>query len=899
MITTTKDYQDMILNDQRELKMKIILNGTEEIDGHYLKNVTIHEVSNGLETLTIGSICSNSIKIDMFDPGDGIFDEGSIEVYMGLQLSQDMEWVPMGTFFISEVIRNNAYEVVLEGYDSVSLLNVDYVPENKESSSIYDIVMNIITQCHLSIDKQYLSTLIEEHGLENFMIHQYYEVTCKEMLSYMASLMGMNARINRYNQVEFFWYTDHGYSIPLHLQYQSSFKKTNSSLIVSSLTSGSEDNVISCGSGYGITFMNPYMTQDILENIYQNLHGFTYTPASVKWRGDPSLEVCDCISVQTDNECVQMIIMDNTMIFDGGMSSSIECQGQNEKEVTMSGIPTEIKLKRFYNTLTQSFQQLSEKILGHQGGYYQIDVDENGYPCGWTIMDTPILRDDTRLWKMSINGFGFSHDGGKTFENLAFDLDGNFSANAITTGILQGNCFDLDLNSGTILIGERNQDGLILNPVFRYDQNYGFYIESVHHLQNQIKELKNSINVTLTLNYEDYQIYDASLKKYYPDYTKHPLKIIAVAKDALKNEIVDAIYIWKRKTSEGYVDLIDDEVIDGHILTISHNLNESVEYMVSAHAISSDNIEISAQETISIDVKSISENETVVSANQCSIISSVDTFIENGEDYKPFQITLTPIFQDAHFNYWQYSTDLGIDFSNIVIHSDQLSDNHIISTDIDGITYNKMTHELIIEASSECFQANSCIVFQLNSDVQNDYNRIYIVKEKNIAIQVNSIIAELQQLIKSYHYLSLNLDALNASITSRVEKMEENNQDGINEIINISSEVKQTAQNIDLKFSDIDEIVNELGDMTQLKEMMTYFIADKNGLKISKDNADYSTLMATDHFAVLYGENEVMTLEKALMTIENIYAKKEIRLGNTIFSATNNGFTISWGGEQS
>ena len=70
MITTTQAYKDKILSDHREMKMKVIFNGRQEIDGHYLKNVTIHEVSNGLDTLTIGGICSNSIKIDMFDPGN-------------------------------------------------------------------------------------------------------------------------------------------------------------------------------------------------------------------------------------------------------------------------------------------------------------------------------------------------------------------------------------------------------------------------------------------------------------------------------------------------------------------------------------------------------------------------------------------------------------------------------------------------------------------------------------------------------------------------------------------------------------------------------------------------------------------------------------------------------------
>ena len=107
MITTTQAYKDKILSDHREMKMKVIFNGRQEIDGHYLKNVTIHEVSNGLDTLTIGGICSNSIKIDMFDPGNIPFEGGSLEAFIGIQLASDIEWVPMGSFFISEITRNN------------------------------------------------------------------------------------------------------------------------------------------------------------------------------------------------------------------------------------------------------------------------------------------------------------------------------------------------------------------------------------------------------------------------------------------------------------------------------------------------------------------------------------------------------------------------------------------------------------------------------------------------------------------------------------------------------------------------------------------------------------------------------------------------------------------------
>ena len=137
----------------------------------------------------------------------------------------------------------------------------------------------------------------------------------------------------------------------------------------------------------------------------------------------------------------------------------------------MNQSPTEIKINKLYGTLTDAFKNTTDKILGNQGGYFKIDVNENGFPSGWSIMNTPELRDDTCLWKFTSGGLGYSENGGKTFKNIAFDLDGNFNANAITTGVLQGEMFELDLQSGVIRIGKRDDDGEISNPSFYLNEN--------------------------------------------------------------------------------------------------------------------------------------------------------------------------------------------------------------------------------------------------------------------------------------------------------------------------------------------------------------------------------------------------------------------------------------------
>ena len=167
MITTTQAYKDKILSDHREMKMKVIFNGRQEIDGHYLKNVTIHEVSNGLDTLTIGGICSNSIKIDMFDPGNIPFEGGSLEAFIGIQLASDIEWVPMGSFFISEITRNNDYEVSLEGYDGISLLNDELLEKYLNQQMKQEDIQKVISLRQMF--PVFFGSALKDEGVEEFM----------------------------------------------------------------------------------------------------------------------------------------------------------------------------------------------------------------------------------------------------------------------------------------------------------------------------------------------------------------------------------------------------------------------------------------------------------------------------------------------------------------------------------------------------------------------------------------------------------------------------------------------------------------------------------------------------------------------------------------------------------
>ncbi len=399
--------------------------------------------------------------VEMFIPEEIIsFEQAKIVVKSGLKFSDEIEWIDLGTYIVNEVSREE-YSIKLNGYDAMKRFDDIYEPEivfNDETKFI-DVLNDLLRQCNVVLAE------IDLDEYENLIIDHYYEnISCKELLGYLAGLMGCNARINRFGELEFYWYSNTNLIINEKLIYQDSYQETlESEFVINSLTSGDEEHTYTCGSGNGISFANPYMTQELLNKIFLKVNGFSYQPCTFKWRGNPSIENSDVIKLVNKN----IVIMKQTLMLDGGFSSEIECVGKLDNDVVMkTSSPTEIKLNKLYNTLTNAFKHSSETILGQHGGNLVIDVNDDGKPSGWTIMNTPTLEPYTKLWKFTSGGLGYSEDGGSSFKNIAFDLEGNFNANVITTGVLQGEMFELDLILGTIKIGKRNNNGEIVDPSF-------------------------------------------------------------------------------------------------------------------------------------------------------------------------------------------------------------------------------------------------------------------------------------------------------------------------------------------------------------------------------------------------------------------------------------------------
>ena len=461
-------------------------------------------------------------------------------------------------------------------------------------------------------------------------------------------------------------------------------------------------------------------------------------------------------------------------------------------------------------------------------------------------------------------------------------------------------------------ISLKNTDTVIVkdNPLLRIkriqtivDQNNARLDLIAQNVENQEELLKNSISVYLVLNSIGTQTKDESLNKFYPDYEVNPLKITATVKDTLKNVYTQATVTWKRKgqSDEEYVDLIAGEVSTNNVLTISHNLNESVEYIAYATVTTSDHKVLTAENTVKINFDLLKKTE--VDGSMCSIVTTTNDFIFSENDYEPNNIVLTPQLFGCNFDSYSYSIDLGLSYTIIEVkeeimeqaEGEEPTESHMFTTNVEGIRFNKETKELIVQSNASCFELTNVVVFKLKTDVLGYENTTTLTKTTDVNNQLNNIKNEINALVQSNKNLSLTLDGLNNSINSKVENIEKTITDDVTEIKQTLSNVIQTSDSIEEQFKVLKEIIDENG--SELQTITTYIRKTAKGIEVGELDANVKTLMGTSYFAILFNDEEKMKLEQNLLTIEQIKATLGLQLGNSIFSVKSYGFDITWGGD--
>lgn len=279
----------------KEALTKAIINGEPinkelrllDSDGEVIKTIKslkLYSGSNSTSRIQIGS--TNSSYIEASIEYDKVLANREMALYCGI----DSEMIPMGIYKIMQEPSEDDGIISLKAYDRMRLLDKLYEPTVVIPNGFKNVVDDIAKQCGVTVNFSYTGGTVRNY------IKGY---TCREMIGYIASMLGMFAYFDRQGVLNFGWY-NFGKPVEKTLssfwslkKNSSNYKVTGVEFIVNSDTrwlAGSEPNIIYCS--------NPLANQGDAESVYYGpMRDLTYRPAEISMLDDIRLDVTDVVKV--------------------------------------------------------------------------------------------------------------------------------------------------------------------------------------------------------------------------------------------------------------------------------------------------------------------------------------------------------------------------------------------------------------------------------------------------------------------------------------------------------------------------------------------------------------------------------------------------------------------------
>lgn len=426
MYSVTDAFNAACAAPGREITSKILFNGTTELAASEVQEISITEQFGSSDGVTIGAAFSSQCKVVIYKQTPALpLSGGNFTPYAGIMVDGAAQFAPKGKFYIPSdgVEKTGDLWLTITGYDRMAGLTAEYVPTIPFPATPTQMLVDVCAQAHVTAPSV---------TMPDIQIATPYSGSLRQQIGWLAGLIGCNAKFDATGNLVFCWYADNGLTLGWDVQYMDGLELTaDGAFTINSLLTGTEENPISVGTGLGITSTNPYMTAEQAAVVLAQISGKSLMPCKLKWRGNPAVEAGDSVTVTgRDGKALTVYVMEQRMTIKGGMSADITCYGPEDADYAVES-PTQKKVQRQYDDVRKAFQDATSRIIGAKGGYFEITYDEDGYPTGWVIRNTPSVEDDTKMWIMSAGGLGYSSDGGKTVTDIALTDDGKILGSAL------------------------------------------------------------------------------------------------------------------------------------------------------------------------------------------------------------------------------------------------------------------------------------------------------------------------------------------------------------------------------------------------------------------------------------------------------------------------------------
>lgn len=480
---TISDYNEKIISDNRywECRLEYFYLSWRGLAASLVKDFTLSDYVSDGSNISMGSVAGGKLTVNLSGASYAqlsmIFEGAKIRLRLTLM---DSVMLRSKTFVVDQKKinrrRDGKYDCTLTAFD-VSYEMTDKYKTSIENPTCVQIVTEIANKYDLTVNESVSQAVAAIDGDTAAVFVPLDGFTCKQTLGYMAGCYGCYASINEDSEICFEWYSQSSDTIaPNRIFEGGEYISEMEQRTIKMIETGTQSNQIvapSNANGYSVNFENPYISQSQATAIYNNkISGdkISFRTGKLKYKGSPLNNPGTIVTVEDiDGNTATFYIMKRTLNFDGGLSETIECQGESDTAISYKVTsPIQQKINRALSQMEEAIKAATGVIKQTQGSTFELIADETDESknIGFKLYykDSGDSSFDDCVIMATAGGIGFSTNKGESFDAAAIyfykDDSGNIHGCINGEFIKAGSISADKINTNNLIISKGNVDGL-------------------------------------------------------------------------------------------------------------------------------------------------------------------------------------------------------------------------------------------------------------------------------------------------------------------------------------------------------------------------------------------------------------------------------------------------------
>ncbi len=363
MLSVSKEFHQAFIDSEREVLTRVSINGTV-YPQNSIKSIDYSMGAFGGDSFQLGSTQSATVKILFTDIIEGLKELDEVKVEIGIKIRGSgipstienvsrlghakvgraqlvtyvpdrFEFISLGTFYISGRVDpdRNEKTTTIEARDGFLFMENDYQSKLSYPAPLSSIALEIANQSGVAIDP------ISFNHLSTIRIGKPEGYTYRQAIGIIAQYQVGFASFDREGHLAIKQLNDPRFSIHPSDYFMKGLVKNEliyqpkgiTCKVVQPKGESTETITLQAGSSNGaqINLENNTMTQALLNQLFEQVKSINYYPISLKWRGNPAVEVGDWVTM-TDRKGkpFKSPILNYALKFDGGLSGEISADSK-------------------------------------------------------------------------------------------------------------------------------------------------------------------------------------------------------------------------------------------------------------------------------------------------------------------------------------------------------------------------------------------------------------------------------------------------------------------------------------------------------------------------------------------------------------------------------------------